>query len=186
MMFGGFGTTIIGLATQAYLRSWVGKDITKVCRYGFGTVGDDHNHCAHFVGHALGLASTAGLTCDEMGSKKTIAKNGLSGHRGVLVRVHNLWDLTTDRQWLTDDAAPPMMQSRLVFATLTTALRSLDGEMRNIPKKHVGIHIGGAVFHYGNTADKVREDSISAFMARMRKAYASGGKVVFAHTALPA
>lgn len=41
--------------TRDILTGYEGRDITTILRHRYGTIGDDDEHCAHFVGHALGI-----------------------------------------------------------------------------------------------------------------------------------
>lgn len=164
------------------LDAFVGKSVVDICAFGFGSVGDDHNHCAHFVGHALRATSLNGTTCDSLLPKGMGKKHPMYGQRGVLVRVHQLYATVTGKTKV-DVAAPVAPESGLIFVSKTTNFSDGVESMGNIPKKHVGIVNGGNVYHYGNTADAVRKDSLSAFITRMTNAY--GGGVTFVTSNLP-
>jgi hypothetical protein len=162
---------IIKIVNLSQFSHYVGKDITQVCTHSFGKIGDKHNHCAHFVCHALNITSSPGMTCDQLGDKVSQKKSGLAGRRGALVRVHELFEMTKSRSRIDSAAQTGIPAKGLMFVTQKFALKNISGKMTNIPKKHVGILCEGYVFHYGNTSDRVTQDSISTFMKKFRGAY---------------
>ncbi len=154
--------------STALLDTFVGLSIEQICPLKFGTVGDDHNHCAHFVGHVLKLNSSVanGLTCAGMvyaGKKNPTA--------GALVRVNDIFNFCAD----IDEANP---LGCLVYYTLPGNIKA-DGTMGSMRKKHVGICIEGYVYNYGNTNDKVRRDRVGD-LARLY-----GKKTITLYTDLP-
>jgi len=40
--------------TKEFLDGYIGNKVEDFCG-SFGTTGDEHNHCAHFVSHVLGF-----------------------------------------------------------------------------------------------------------------------------------
>jgi hypothetical protein len=133
------------------LDEYVGKAITEICPLGFGTVGDAHNHCAHFVGHVLKLNSTAmsGLTCAGMAS---------AGRRnpdaGAIIRVNDIFNGCTA-------ITTPDENGCLIYWTVPGNITAA-GVMGTMPRKHVGIYFGGYAYNYGNTNDAVRKDRSGA------------------------
>src|SRR5215469_3267537 len=111
------------------LLNWVGHNIADVCPR--GVVSDSQNHCAHFVSHVLGLAlgkTCRALSAHRSGDSATIAVQDLFANCG---QVGNWSDLPDAQNW------------GLIFIT-NPANVDLDAQtMRNVPRKHVGIFIGG-------------------------------------------
>ncbi|NKC34558.1 hypothetical protein [Falsiroseomonas selenitidurans] len=163
---------------------FLGKSIEAICPFGFGKAGDDQNHCAHFVGHALRWAAGVGLTCDGLLPAKLPSSHAMYGQRGALVRVNQLFTHVAGKTVLDTTAKYPDIQKGLIFVSLTSNFTNDFTEMGNHPRKHVGIVIANEVFHYGNTQDAVRKDSLTQFVKRMTGAY--GGVVTFVTTGLPA
>jgi hypothetical protein len=57
------------------LESWIGAAIAEICPFEYGKkggLGDGENHCAHFVGHAVGTIAGSGARCTELGDWKKI------------------------------------------------------------------------------------------------------------------
>ncbi len=103
---------------------------------------------------------------------------------GVLIRVHALFNnnLTgKTRLDVTDFTKAPI--SSLIFVTKSGNLQDGVNAMGNIPNKHVGVIKNGFVYHYGNSKDQVRKDTVPAFVTGMKTAY--GGGVTFVTTDLP-
>lgn len=154
--------------STSFLDEFVGLSIEQICPLKFGTVGDVHNHCAHFVGHVLKLNGSVinGLTCAGMvnaGKKRPGA--------GALVRVNDIFNFC-----VTIEEANPL--GCLVYYTLPGNI-SADGTMGSMRQKHVGICIEGYVYNYGNTNDKVRKDRVGD----LAKLY--GNKTITRYTDLP-
>ena len=131
------------------LIAYEGKHIKDICSAGF--TGDETNHCAHFVSHALGYSF--GLTCHALtGKGKATSKAN--------VRVQEIFAKCPKvGQW--DDVATP--SQGLVFVTDASNVNLAAKMMKNVPKKHIGIYVGGDVWHYSNTRDKVVKQSITQF-----------------------
>lgn len=160
-------SSVASLST-ALLDTFLGLSIEQICPLKFGTVGDEHNHCAHFVGHVLKLNSSVanGLTCAGMvyaGKEKPVA--------GALIRVNDIFNFCA----VIDEPNP---LGCLVYYTLGDNIGA-DGKMGSMRKKHVGICIQGYVYHYGNTNDKVRRDGVGG----LAKLY--GRKTITLYTQLP-
>lgn len=135
--------------TATLLDSFVGKSVEDLCPLGFGKNSDDHNHCAHFVGHVLKLnnAVTTGMTCAGMvyiGKKYPTA--------GALIRVNDIYNFCADLE-------EPNPLGCLAYYTLKSNIGA-DGLMGTMRQKHVGICFEGHVYNYGNTNDKVRKDKV--------------------------
>jgi hypothetical protein len=157
--------------TAGALDKYLGKSIATMCPLEFGAVGDVHNHCAHFVGHALTLTGkeNVGKTCAVMTwAGKT------SPEKGVCILVNELFNRQTQ-------LAEPDENGCLVYITMATNVSTVKGvtTMGTASKKHVGIYLAGTVWHYGNTKDQVRCQSLEEF----KNHYA--GKTVILYTTFP-
>ncbi len=166
------------------LEAFVGKPIEKICGFGFGKTGDDQNHCAHFVGHALRHTGGQGLTCEQMLAKAMTKKHPLHGQRGALLRVNDLYAGVTGKAKLDHTAAElPNLTKGLIFVSVNSNyINGIEG-MGSQSRKHVGIIKDGHVIHYGNTADAVRKDTLKTFIKHMTGAY--GAAITFVTTDLP-
>lgn len=135
--------------TPMMLDGFVGKNIRQICPLGFGTIGDSHNHCAHFVGHVLHLNSTLnlGLTCAGM-----VHIGKMDRKDGAVIRVNDIFNNAEDLQ----QACPT---GCLVYFTVPGNMS--NGLMGSMSKKHVGIYYQGHVYNYGNTRDAVRKDTVA-------------------------
>lgn len=154
----------------AALQSHVGRSISDICDNGFDAA--SQSHCAHFVGHALGLQ--IGCLCGDM--------KFATRHTGAGMRCNELFNaLPRTGRW--DDLQNPP-DGVLVF--VLSARYMTDGRMPNIANKHVGIHHGGRIFNYSNTRREVVSDpSVSAFHAKFRSQYRSDGQDITLYYGLP-
>jgi hypothetical protein len=156
---------------------YVGKSVEAFCPFHYGKVKDAENHCAHFVCHALGIQ--VGTTCESLLSwpaTQVYLKEGIpKGTKGYTVRVNELYNsLKKKGNWKAGKADPC-----LIFATRSSNI-SLDRQkMGTESKKHVGYYANGEVWHYGNTEDVVKRDTLADFQAKFRKSY--GSTVLFLH-----
>ena len=141
--------------TSEHLDEYVGLSVDDFCGLGFGDLGDEHNHCAHFVGHALSLNASAnvGLTCAAM------TRSGRAHQaEGACLRVNEVFNRQTQ-------LAEADEKGCLVYITMQSNLTGKPGAytMGQAKKKHIGIYLGGQVWHYGNNKDKVRKQSLEEF-----------------------
>jgi hypothetical protein len=157
--------------TAELLDAYVGKPITDLCSLGFGSVGDEHNHCAHFVGHVLTLNHDAnvGTTCASMiweGRKKQ--------EDGACIRVNEVFNRQTQLTEADEKGC-------LIYITTEGNVSTKDGvtTMGSHKRKHIGIYLDGNVWHYGNTKDKVKKQTLAEF----EKHYS--GKTVILYTEFP-
>jgi hypothetical protein len=136
--------------TAALLDAYLGKHIDKVCGNGFTDNGD--NHCAHFVSHVLGLEF--GLTCRTMGSPNARGPE-------ANIRVQQLFHRCPKvGEWAS---LPSELKSGLVFITKASNVDLASKVMANVPRKHVGIFIGGSIWHYSNGKRKVVKQTPDQF-----------------------
>ena len=130
------------------LVSYEGKHIKEICSAGF--VGDEKNHCAHFVSHVLGF--DFGLTCRALTGK---------GANKANVRVQEIFAKCPEvGRW---EGGVDVSAQGLMFVTDDTNVNLTAKVMKNVPKKHIGIYVGGDVWHYSNSQDKVVKQAVSQF-----------------------
>jgi hypothetical protein len=128
------------MISQHELDSYLGKSISEICRNGFTSAAD--NHCAHFVGHVLEFRY--GTTCQLMGGGK---------HPGANIRVQEIFTRCPSvGVW---SLRPATLTCCLVFITRASNVGLGTKVMNNVPRKHVGIFLGGFVWHYSNSQQKV-------------------------------
>lgn len=153
--------------TLDFLDQFVGLSIEKICPLKFGTVGDSHNHCAHFVGHVLKLNNTNsnGFTCAGM---MIAGKN--HPEAGAVIRVNDIYNACVDLE-------EPDPLGCLAYYTVASNIK--DGLMGTMSKKHVGICLQGYVYNYGNGKDAVRKDKVGD----LSNLY--GSKTITRYTKLP-
>jgi len=151
--------------TSEGLSAYEGLSIEDICELGFGDCGDTQNHCAHFVGHVLALnhATNVGLTCAQMthGGRKQPAS-------GACIRVNEVFN----RQ---SQLAEADEKGCLVYITMKSNVTG-EGEARVMgqqARKHIGIYLDGNVWHYGNTRDAVKRQTLADF-----KKHYSGDTIV--------
>jgi hypothetical protein len=156
--------------TLEALRGYVGKPINDFCNTGYTK--PEVNHCAHFVGHVLGLQ--LGMLCGGM--------NWKTRKIGASIRCNELYNaLALKGKW---EDRPAFADGLLVF--VISAAQVVQGAMRDFPNKHVGIHFGGQVFNYSNTQDKVVADpSVEAFHSKFKRLYGGNDVSLFYGVAAP-
>lgn len=154
------------------LEGTVGKRIDKFCQTVLASKHAD-NHCAHFVSHMLdynitGTASCKTHTWDDKHNDKII---------GASIRVNEIYNHinTLNKHPISDKAC---YKPGLVFVTQEKNMR-IDGDMGSGKFKHIGILIGSWVYHYGNTADKVKKQDLTSFIRTFEQIYKGNGTVMF-------
>lgn len=155
------------------LDKYVGKPISDICPIGFGKVGDIDNHCAHFVGHVLKLNADAnvGATCSSMIWKGDKTKS-------ACIRVNELFNRVADL-----DAADE--KGCIIYVTIPSNIKQGGGvwTMGAQSKKHVGIYLGGDIWHYGNTKDQVKRQKLADFESDFKRVYSKD--IVIRYTVFP-
>lgn len=138
-----------------FLAKFVGQSVEDYCTCGFGTKGDTHNHCAHFVSHALGFRY--GKLCSSMTWEY---RNRISEGRTMV--VNDLFNNCPTRGHWADK--PAGLTSCLIFAVHSSGVSTRTWHMDNIRRKHVGIHLNGDCYNYHNTTNEgVRVDGDAMF-----------------------
>jgi hypothetical protein len=142
-------------ASTLNLENYLGQTIVQICGK-YGTVGDDINHCAHFVSHVLGLRIPGAALCSNVGdSTWTYAERNL----GFCVRVNQVFNSCANRaRWADEDG------SCLIIATVRENIETESPlTIGSMARKHIGFHVAGQVYHYYNTDDRVIRQSVSIF-----------------------
>lgn len=131
----------------ALLVKYEGRGIAQICANGYTGAAD--NHCAHFVCHLLGYAF--GYTCfnQKGGSEKSAA----------CIRVENLFGKCPRVGKWKDNGGG----SCLVFIAAPGDVHLGAKKIDNVPRKHVGIHVNGSIWHYSNSKDKVVKQTVAEF-----------------------
>jgi hypothetical protein len=153
------------MITEHQLSAFLGKSIAEICPNGFTS--DAHNHSAHFVGHALGY--TFGATCHLIGSRNGPAATLRTQEIFRACPKVGVWSLR-----------PSTLAAGLVFITRASNVNLAGKVMANVPRKHVGIFVGGQVWHYSNSQHKV----VKQTPARFSLHYAAPDNAMF-YGALP-
>lgn len=127
---------------EATLRSYLGRHISTICDVGYADNSD--NHCAHFVSHVLryNFAPTCRTMVYGSGVPASIRVQLLFAN---CVQVGVWENLPTPLFW------------GLVFITNRLNVNLETQFMRNVPRKHVGIFVGGSrqIYHYSNRRRQV-------------------------------
>jgi hypothetical protein len=145
-------------AKSVNLDTYLGQSLVDFCGK-YGSVGDNQNHCAHFVSHVLQLRIPGAALCSNVGgSSYTYAER----RNGFCIRVNQIFNSCSNRARWDDKSVPSGVC--FVVATLEANIESEDpltiGEMK---KKHIGFYTAGHVYNYGNTNDKVRKTPLADF-----------------------
>jgi hypothetical protein len=162
--------------TAADLVKFEGKGPEDWCTTGLIT--QDQNHCAHFVCHAIGLKAGRPL-CGDMQYK--------SRNTGVTIRVNDVFNYCTTEGFLdAGDSVPAIMagiSAFFVVATISGNLEDAGGAiiMHDNPRKHIGIYINGKVWNFSNRRHYVVCDTLDEFTTKMRKAYGSTTRFLYAY-----
>ncbi|MEZ5362780.1 MAG: hypothetical protein R2748_10695 [Bryobacterales bacterium] len=140
------------------LDSYLGMHIGDVCLNQFD--GNEFNHCAHFVGHALRISN--GKTCYRM----------VHSSRRIMdpatILVNDLFDVTPDTHELLEC---PTTGQGLIFVSAPTSFEQIGSNIhriRSVRKRHVGIYMGGTTWHYSNARRKVVSQTTSSFLDHYR------------------
>ena len=150
-MSNGFCTEDAGVITPPQLAGYLGKSIGAICQNGYTSNAD--NHSAHFVAHVLGYKF--GVTCQMMGS---------GAGPGATLRVAELFSRC--RAVGVWRLRPAPFLPCLVFMTRASGVNLAARSMAVAPTKHVGIYVGGFVWHYATEQQKVVREIASHFALR--------------------
>ena len=140
---------MVGIGT---LNSYVNKHISAICPNHYDS--DGFNHCAHFVAHSLEIM--VGVTCyGIVGGQK-----GASGSLRV-DEIFSRW-CTTVGEW---GMKPSGSTQGLIFITNNINVSIKAKSMKSVPTKHIGIFVGGDVWHYSNSRHKVVSVPVTRMMS---------------------
>lgn len=152
------------------LADFLGKRIDQICPF---SIGKDHsaNHCAHFVSHVMGYEFAT--TC-----KNYTVADKQRPEKGASIRVDEIFNTTPKLGLWTE--RPTALASHLIFVTNSGNMirNGVRPRMSTGPRKHIGIFVGGFVWHYGNKADKVTKDPLRLFMSKFERLYITAGQTV--------
>jgi hypothetical protein len=145
-------------STQSNLDNALGTTVAQFCGK-YGTVGDDVNHCAHFIGHLLSLRIPGAALCSNVGGSSYTYQER---HNGYCVRVNEVFNSCTGRgRW--EDTVPAGTPRFVVATVAGNILRESPLTIGTMSRKHIGIYLNGMVYHYSNTKDKVVKVTIGEF-----------------------
>jgi len=125
--------------STATLSSYLGKNILQICYNKY----NPRNNCAHFVGHALGIH--VGMGCYD------IVGGALPGASIRVNEIFNDW-CPTKGKW---SKKPTALYRCLLFISIPINVILTPLSMKDHETKHIGIYVGGTVWHYSNTMKKV-------------------------------
>lgn len=129
------------MISASTLNFYVNKHVSMICPNGYDR--DNINHCAHFVGHVLGI--TVGKTC--------VSIVGGTGAKGS-IRVNEIF-----KMWCPSvgefDSKPNSVSQGLIFIIDEINVGLSPKHMRNVGTKHMGFFVGDTVWHYSNGRHKV-------------------------------
>ncbi|MBQ5965079.1 hypothetical protein [Massilia sp. ZL223] len=146
--------------TSQLLNSYLHLNMRDICPHGYAD--EDLNHCAHFVSHVLNVAAGS-ITCRGMSATKA------AGRIGVCIRVHELFAACEEVGFYKDASAGQLASGVFVFVCAkNNPVRFQPRSFQNVPRKHVGIGLGGEIWHYSNGKDMV----VTATPDDFRKHYA--------------
>lgn len=124
------------------IEQYLGKNISDICNNSYHK--DTDNHCAHFVSHVLGFRF--GFKCRDMTGEGTADDS-------ANIRVHQVFAKCPKVG--TWDDKPVGTTFCLAFITSASNVNLKTKQMRNHPRKHIGIFHGGKIYHYSNRKNKV-------------------------------
>lgn len=188
----------------AGVANYVGKSVEEICPFGYGRKKDNQNHCAHFVSHALNIQ--VGTLCSLLlpwqlkGSspdplfRSSVRLNQSAGlftvdgkektaFRGASTRVNEIYN-SINKDSKGDWASRPDAEGDcLIYVTQPKNISEDRNTIGQMPAKHIGIHSGGNIYHYGNTDDQVKCDAVEAFEKKFMRSY--GSDAVFLWSMIP-
>jgi hypothetical protein len=186
------------------LSLYVGKSVEDFCPFGYGKKKDAQNHCAHFVSHALNIQ--VGSVCSNLlpwtVKKSSIdalfragtRQNRIAGYftevgkeevpfQGASTRVNEIYNSVSKESKGDWDARPEPKDNCLIYVTIPGNIPKDRARMGEMSRKHIGIHSGGDIYHYGNTDDEVKRDTIEEFQKKFKGNY--GKDAIFLWSEIP-
>jgi hypothetical protein len=141
---------------DAELQTYVGKNIASICDHNYISESGHTNHCAHFLGHVLGLQY--GLTCGDMTN---------AAHQGGSLRVNEIYNRCRGRG-LWANLPTPVIYC-LIFCTHPS---NISGDRMGMHShKHVGIWRHPYVYNYSTMNRQVLKEEVPAFLSRLDGVY---------------
>lgn len=144
------------MISASTLNFYVNMHVSMICPNGYDQ--DNINHCVHFVGHVLGIQ--VGASCSTI----------VGGQRALRasIRVDEIFNM-----WCPSvgefDSKPNSVSQGLIFIINEINVRLNPKHMGNVGTKHMGVFVGGSVWHYSNGRHKV----VSVPVSQMRNHFPS-------------
>lgn len=136
------------MVTQQQLSEYLGKSIADICQNGYTNRAE--NHAAHFVSHVLGCSF--GVTCQMTGQGKGPAASLRVDDLFPKCKSVGVWSLR-----------PASLSTCLVFVARAASVNISAKSLTHAPRKHVGIFLGGVVWHYSSKSHQVVREAPSLF-----------------------
>lgn len=137
--------------TESLVNSYLALDIKDICSNSYNAANE--NHCAHFVSHVLNL--DFGMTCRKLVSSTKRQAPGAN------VRVQEVFAACPEVEELN---MCPTQGAALIFVSAPANFHGSPAQLRNVPKKHIGIIVNGRVWHYSNSRDQVVVQILAEFI----------------------
>ena len=137
------------MITQVQLDSWLDKSMSDICLNEYDNTA--HNHCAHFVAHAVNLHF--GYTCRQHVG---------GSHPGANLRVQEIFAQCPAKHEILQSTGH---LTGLIFVSGRQNFQTRGGTttLRNVPRKHIGFIHNGMVWHYSNRNNQVVKQPMSEF-----------------------
>lgn len=157
-------TTLGAVAiNSATLKGLVGKGLADFCGL-FGDIGDDHNHCAHFVSHVLQFKVPGAALCSNVGGTSYKYEDRA---KGFCVRVNEVFNALKKRAMFSEKETSG---NYIVVATIADNITDKNEvTIGRMTRKHIGFACDGMIYHFSNTQDKVVEQSFAQFSSHYGK-----------------
>jgi hypothetical protein len=136
------------MITQQQLSDYLGKSIADICQNGYTNPAE--HHAAHFVSHVLGYSF--GVTCQMTGAGTGPAASLRADDLFPKCKSVGVWSLR-----------PASLSTCLVFVARAANVNLMGKSITHAPRKHVGIFLGGVVWHYSSKNHQVVREAPSLF-----------------------
>ena len=149
----------MSILTHSLLATYRHSHISDICLNQFD--GNNRNHCAHFVGHVLQLSH--GKTCHRMVHRSHRVMGGGS------ILVSDLFDITPNVRELLSS---PTTGQGLIYVSAPGSFEQIGSDsyrIKTVRKRHVGMFLDGAVWHYKNSQNRVISQPIADFLNHYRR-----------------
>lgn len=142
---------------RSTLDALLGQTVDDFCQK-FGSIADEHNHCAHFVSHVLQLRIPGAALCTNIVVTKETYKDRKTG---FCIRVNQVFNSCSGRAYFANDTQPT---TRFIVATIKGNIESKNPlKIGSHRMKHIGFLTDSDVYHYSNTNDEVVKQDVAMF-----------------------